>query len=99
MRSCCKWKTGNFIADGVYNSSVAAIFFNVSADARSFSASSEFNAIGTCVSMPVNPTMAGMLREMPSIPYSPCIMEETGRMDRSLRMMHSQIRLTLMAIP
>ena len=62
-------------------------------------ASSAFNAIGTCVSMPVNPTMAGMLREMPSIPYSPCIMEETGRMDRSLRMMHSQIRLTLMAIP
>ena len=33
------------------------------------------------------------------IPYSPCIMEEIGRMERSFRMMHSQIRLTLMAIP
>ena len=64
-----------------------------------FSGSSSLNAIGTCVSTPPIPTIAGILSVMSSMPYSPCIIADTGRIERSLRTIHSQIRFTDIAIP
>ena len=48
---------------------------------------------------PPIPTIAGILSVMSSMPYSPCIIADTGRIERSLRTIHSQIRFTDIAIP
>ena len=76
-----------------------ATSFSFLADSTSFSASSSLNAIGTCVSTPPIPTIAGILSVISSMPYSPCIIADTGRIERSLRTIHSQIRYTDIAIP
>jgi len=70
-----------------------------SADSLSFKASSPFNSIGISLSTPFAPTIAGIERTTSSMPYCPCIMCETGRIDFSSRMITSQIRLTDIAIP
>ena len=63
------------------------------------SISSASKEIGTLVSTPSFPTMAGKLKAMSSMPYSPCIIFEIGRMDFSSRRITSQILLTETAMP
>ena len=84
---------------GDYSSTDFIISFNNSEDLISAFTSSSSKEIGTLVSIPFLPTIAGKLRAIFSIPYSPCIIFETGKIDFSSLRITSHIRLIETAMP